>query len=313
MPTHTSPEHGRPANRWTLHVASVSVLAALALLGGSGVAVADPAPPAESVRFTVTQFDGTPPFDDLDPDGADSGPSNGVVRIGDSVTHVVDIVVGTAPLTDVQVNLPVPDGLSLGRIPAFCLPGSALVVGEDHEQSLQCRFGDLAAGTVITRTVITRADHPDATGTTAAPVVAALSSPSLPHPVLSDPVSLRYVSSTPVCDPRGIPAPDGPANGVTATAPVRADGRISVTIVDPSRATGPVALTGTDICGHRITRTVTPDSNAQVLFTGLMPGRYRVTATPIDGGPLPTDTAEVTVDQANPSPALTLPPTHPAN
>ncbi len=278
--------------------------AALIAAPGAGPATAQPADD-QPARFTLTQFDGTPPFADTEPNGSDTGPSNGVVRVGDTVTYVLDIVVGQAALPDAQVTLPIPDGLSPGRVPQFCQPGSALVVDEAGHQSLQCRFGNLTAGTTVTRTVIARADAAVA-GTSAAPVIAALSSPALPGPLLAKPVALTYVETPAACDPHGIPDPAGAPVGLALPELVKADGHVTVTVTDPEFVAVPVTITGTDSCGHHIERAVTPTPAGQAVFAGLLPGRYRVVFVPT-GPPVPSDAIEVTLDRDHPNAAISLP------
>lgn len=307
MTAHTAGTRFRSARprRLVGPAATTVVAVAAALTAGTATATAqlDDTRPA---RFVLTQFDGTPPFEDTDPAGADTGPSNGIVRVGDTVTYVLDITVGGTALTDTQVNLPIPDGLFPGRVPAFCQPGSALVVDESGRQSLQCRFGNLAAGTTVTRTVTARADATAVAGTTEAPVIAALSSPTLTGPLLSKPVALAYAPASAGCDPRGVPDPAGPPAGLALPDVVRADGRITVTVTDPALAATPVDVTGTDSCGQRIERAVTPDQTGRAVFTGLLPGRYRVTVAPV-GVTSPSAGAEVTLDRDHPSAATSLP------
>lgn len=297
---HRRPSATFPASRRAI-ARGITALGVTALGVTAGTAAADPVAPS---RLTLTQFDGTPRFDESDSDGTDSGPSNGVVRLGDTVTYVLDIAVGDRPLADAQVNLPIPAALGLApaRVPAFCLPGSALVVGADHRQSLQCLLGDLEPGTTLTRTVLARADTATAVGTVAEPVTATLSSPSLPVPLLSEPVALQFTG--PNCDPRGVPDPAGPA-GTAGT--VRADGRIDVHVVDPHLEPTPVDITGHDACGHRITRTVASGPDGRAVFAGLMPGRYRVSAPASGGTGAAGDWVEVLLGGSDPRAALTLP------
>lgn len=291
----------RRAIAWGIVVLGVGVLGVGVLGATTGAAAAEPSEPN---RLTLTQFDGTPLFDESDSDGMDSGPSNGMVRLGDTVTYILDVSVGDEPLADVQVNLPIPAALGLApaRVPTFCLPGSALVIGEHHRQSLQCRLGDLEPGTIITRAVLVRADTTTAVGTVADPVTATLSSPSLPFPLFSEPVALRFTG--PNCDPRGTADPAGPVEPAGA---VRADGRIDVHLADPHQKPTPVGLTGHDSCGHRITRTVVSGPDGRASFAGLMPGRYQVSAPAHHDTGAVDDAVEVLLGWSEPRVALTLP------
>ena len=282
--------------------AAILAVAALGSTTVAGHAGAEPAATTESTRYTLTQFDGTPPFGEHGDTGTDTGPSDDAVRLGDTVTYVLDIAVGTTVLADAQVNLPIPDALVPGRVSNFCLPGSALVVGADHRQSLQCRLGDLEAGTILTRAVVARADTPAAVGTAAAPVIATLSSPSLSEPLLSEPVSLRYLATSPACNPFGTPAPNGPDDH---DGNLHADGRITVHLPNARATETPVSLSGHDACGHLVARSVTPDQSGRTVFAGLMPGRYRVTTASVDGGP--DSSADIVLQSGSPAVDLMLP------
>lgn len=219
--------------------------------------------------FTVglAVFDGEPPFDIDDGPGLDSGPSNGVVREGDSVTYVIDIGVGYVPLSDVVIDLPVPRGFTLARVPEYCGDRSFV-----DEIGLLCRVGDVEPDRYFTRAVTMIAGP--GSETDRLPVAVVVSADGGAVRVRSGEVLVRVSAPAGVCDPHGIPFTDG---APSPSGPVVADGRITGVVT--SGAADSVLIEGADQCGHAIVRSVTP-VDGYFSFVGLLPGTYRLT---VDG------------------------------
>ncbi len=221
--------------------------------------------PPFTVRLTV--FDGGPPFDVADGPGLDSGPSNGIAREGDPVTYVVDIGVRDLPLSDVVIEMPVPQGFRLMAVPDYCGPGSGLdAIG------LTCRVGSVGQGKHFTRTVtMTAGPRSTADGL---PIAVVVTADGGAVRVRSEEVAVRVSTTAGVCDPHGVPVSD---RAGTLDGSVVADGRIAGLVTSgPAKF---VTIEGTDQCAHAIVRSVTPVAG-RFAFVGLLPGTYRLT---VDG------------------------------
>ncbi|MDO5084191.1 MAG: SdrD B-like domain-containing protein [Arachnia propionica] len=139
---------------------ALAVCAAVALLGTLFPVTAH-AVPQVGLTLTVSQ-DGTPDWDADDNAGNDSGPTNGIVRVNDTITYRAqynanDSAGGGVPVDNVTVKLKLPRGLHIDALPAVCSgPGSALnpstlpnptvpltanSINELPEQELICNLG----------------------------------------------------------------------------------------------------------------------------------------------------------------------------
>lgn len=252
-------------------VAAVALVVGAAAFGApataSDVRAAATSDTASAFTVGLTVFDGEPPFDLDDGPGMDSGPSNGVVREGDSVTYVIDIGVGYVPLSDVVIDLPVPRGFTLARVPEYCGDRSFV-----DEIGLLCRVGDVEPDRYFTRAVTMIAGP--GSETDRLPVAVVVSADGGAVRVRSGEVLVRVSARTGECDPHGIPFTDG---APSPSGPVTADGRITGMVT--SGAAESVTVEGVDQCGHAIVRSVTP-VDGHFSFVGLVPGTYRLT---VDG------------------------------
>ncbi|MDO5067425.1 MAG: SdrD B-like domain-containing protein [Propionibacteriaceae bacterium] len=123
--------------------------------------VAAHAVPQVGLTMTISQ-DGTPDWDGDDQAGNDSGPSNGIVRVNDTVTYRLqynanDSAGGGTPVEDVTIKVKLPKGLYLEALPGVCsgngsqltpstLPSPAVPLTADSinelpEQELVCNLG----------------------------------------------------------------------------------------------------------------------------------------------------------------------------
>ncbi|MDO5494845.1 MAG: hypothetical protein Q4G64_03950, partial [bacterium] len=85
------------------------------------------APQAEAgFTLSLNATDGRAPFDDSDDAGYDSGPSNGIVRTNDTMYYQAVVAVSTPDLTQVTLDITLPQGTFLAAAPSFCGPGSEI-------------------------------------------------------------------------------------------------------------------------------------------------------------------------------------------
>ncbi|WP_305092852.1 carboxypeptidase-like regulatory domain-containing protein [Prescottella sp. R16] len=285
-------------------VGAAAVTAAVVVVGdtaGRGVAAASLASPLPGV--TLTQMDGTPPFDPSDSTGGDADPSNGVVRSGDRVAFVVDIDPGTAGLRDAVVTIPIWQGLVLDAVPAFCGPGSTLLPA-GVLTVLTCDLGDLAPRKQTTRVVTATASAAAGPSSGAITTGVTLTGTSPLTLVTSNTTQLTFVARPEGCDPAGAGAAQEPAERPTANR-VQAVGRIADVVVDDAGDPVPgavVTLRGEDRCGDRIERRATASESGRFAFVGLVAGLYTVTASAPDdapGAPSMSATVPVTLSDAN--------------
>lgn len=116
----------------------------------------DPETPRLTLIVSIAN-DGTPDWDADDAAGNDSGPSNGIVRVNDTVTYQVQYSVNNAVGENTTFRLTFPKGMELTTLPGFCtgpgsgidpatagtptLPLSAASIDELNEQTLTCNVG----------------------------------------------------------------------------------------------------------------------------------------------------------------------------
>lgn len=254
-------------------VAAVALVVGAAAFGApataSDVRAAATSDTASVFTVGLTVFDGEPPSDLDDGPGMDLGPSNGVVREGDSVTYVVDIGVGYTPLPEVVIDLPVPRGFTLSAVPEYCVDRSFV-----DEIGLLCRVGDVEPDRYVTRAVTMIAGASPESETGGVPVAVVVSADGGAVRARSGEVIVRVSARTGECDPYGIPLAGG---ALSPSGPVTADGRITGMVT--SGAAESVTVEGVDQCGHAIVRSVTP-VDGHFSFVGLVPGTYRLT---VDG------------------------------
>ncbi|WP_430334852.1 carboxypeptidase-like regulatory domain-containing protein [Rhodococcus sp. ACT016] len=268
--------------------------------GADGTEIAAAASSNPMPAVTLTQMDGTPPFDLGDGAGDDSGSSNGIVRSGDEVTFIVDIDPGTTGIADATVTLPLWRGLALESTPAFCGPGSGLAQAEVMSV-LTCTLGDLAPHRQTTRAVtVTASSAPgtvidtSATLTGTAPIML----------VTSNTTRLEFARRPDGCDPGPAEAALDPAIRPTSN-PVRATGQISDVVRDETGTPIPgaiVTLSGEDRCGNLVERQISASESGWFAFVGLVAGRYRVTASnpaPDSVPPLRSTSVAVALSDAN--------------
>lgn len=128
-------------------------------------AKADAVSPSLAINVTIGS-DGTPNWDADDNAGNDSGPSNGVVRVNDTITYRVQYSVNDATGVNTTFTIKFPKGVEITNLPGFCqasgssitpatagtpaLPLTATSIDELDEQVLTCNVGnkDNAADTV---------------------------------------------------------------------------------------------------------------------------------------------------------------------
>ena len=109
--------------------------------------------------------DGTPDNGTWSADNApgnDSGPTNGIVRVNDTVTYRVEYAVSSGTADDVTLVLTFPKGMEITQVPGFCQAGSSITpptagtpalpltansIDELSEQTLVCKRGTVSAGT----------------------------------------------------------------------------------------------------------------------------------------------------------------------
>jgi len=133
---------------------------ALALCGTvlfSGM-VAVPAYAAPTLEISLRQTTGSAPFDAADGAGRDSSPTDEVVRTNDTVTYTVGVHFGgEEDHAQPTIELTLPRGEELVRLPPFCLSGSDVTPAtlpapampltlESHlalpRQTIRCRVAD---------------------------------------------------------------------------------------------------------------------------------------------------------------------------
>lgn len=124
---------------------------------GGGAAPADNSEVLPDLKLEVTvASDGTPDWDADDAAGNDSGPNNGIVRVNDTVTYLVEYVVTNTEAENLTWTITFPKGMELTEIPGYCRAGSSLdplTAGEPtipltadsinqlSEQTLTCNMG----------------------------------------------------------------------------------------------------------------------------------------------------------------------------
>ncbi|MDO4631278.1 MAG: DUF5979 domain-containing protein [Corynebacterium sp.] len=102
--------------------------------------------------------DGTADFSANDDAGNDSGPSNGIVRVNDTVTYRVDYAASAIEAENVKLVFTLPKGMEMTELPGFCnaagssidpktagepsLPLKANAIDELNEQTVTCAVGD---------------------------------------------------------------------------------------------------------------------------------------------------------------------------
>lgn len=257
----------------------VTVLA-LADFGADGTEIASASSSAPMPTVTLTQMDGTPPFDRGDAAGDDSGSSNGIVRSGDHVAFIVDIDTGPAGIADATVTLPVWRGLALDSTPAFCGPGSGLVHA-DFVSVLTCTLGDLAPNQRTTRAVTVAASSASAAPGAVITTSATLAGTSPITLVTSNTTRLEFARRLDGCGPGTAATALDPAIRPNPN-PVHATGQIADVVRDEAGTPIPgavVTLSGEDRCGDLIERQVTATESGRFAFVGLVAGLYRVTAS----------------------------------
>ena len=108
------------ARRSALALISLALVAATLVVGAPRVALAA----TGFSTVTVTQTDGSAPWDATDSTGYDSSGSNGIVRTNDTITYLLNVGTADSPVFGLQIVVPLPLGVEMNTLPAICLAGS---------------------------------------------------------------------------------------------------------------------------------------------------------------------------------------------
>ncbi|WP_026460635.1 SdrD B-like domain-containing protein [Schaalia suimastitidis] len=158
---------------------------------------ADPNAPLQ-LNVVVTN-DGTATFDANDNAGNDSGPSNGIVRVNDTVTYQLQYQIGANNANNTTITFALPQGMEFSTLPALCsgagsaitpatagtpaLPLTANSVNELNAQTLTCNLGSRPANSTATVNITAKVLNVVHHGTALTPTSANITADGVTTPI----------------------------------------------------------------------------------------------------------------------------------
>jgi hypothetical protein len=203
-------------------------LLALALVVGAVTAPAVVASPAAAATIGLAigvDSDGAGSFTPADGPGADSGPTNGVVRTFDSVTYRVEVSSNDGPSTNETFQVRRPAGTTWAGVPNACTGAGSGI----EDDVLTCNVGPLSEGETRATPVVLRVGGGLANGTPLAITGTVTADGSTePGPTMSSPTTTvsaapRYDLSKNVVTSQltaGVTGPDGVTEGIAIRYPI---------------------------------------------------------------------------------------------
>lgn len=187
-------------------------------------AVAEPASAASIGLAIGVQSDGAGSFTPEDGPGADSGPSNGVVRTFDSVTYRVEVSSNEGVSTNETFRVTKPAGTTWARLPAACRGEGSGIDGD----SLTCNVGTVAEGETRATPVVLRVGGALQNASTLVLSGAVTADENETGPTVSSPTTTvsaapRYDLSKNVVSSQltsGVVGPDGRTEGIALRYPI---------------------------------------------------------------------------------------------